>query len=111
MLVLLPLLCCCYYCLRRCLPHSQRLSPCQLNNGKDACKSTAQGKQNKGKEVCVRRILMPVYQGQQQQHGKDINTSAMAQRHQLDGGNNCGATMLTAPMQCEGKEVRVMIIA
>jgi hypothetical protein len=29
----------------------------------------------------------------------------MAQTHQLNGGNNTGATMVMTPMQREGKEV------
>ncbi len=48
--------------------------------------------------------LMPAYQGQQRQQDNGNDTSAMAQTCQLDGGNNAGATMVTTPMQCEGKE-------
>ncbi len=40
-LALLPLLCWCYLCLWRGLPHCPWLSTCQLNKGKDAYKLTA----------------------------------------------------------------------
>ncbi len=88
MLVSLPLLrwCCC--CLRHGLPRHLRLSTFHLNEGKDVCKSTAQCKHNKGKEVCVTRGLTPVHQGQQFQRDKGNDTSATVQTGQLSGGNN-----------------------
>ncbi len=97
-LAMLPLLrwCCC--CLQRGLPRHPRLSTCQLNKCKDACKLIAWCKHNKGKEVCTTRALMPVHQEQQCQRDK-------AQKCQIDGGNNAGARMETTPMWCEGEEV------
>ncbi len=35
----------------------------------------------------------------------ELYPHSMAQTHQLDGGNNIGATTVTMPMQSEGKEV------
>jgi hypothetical protein len=54
------------------------------------------------------RAIMPAHQGQQPQHDKGNDTSAMAQTRQVDGGNNTGAMMVTTPMQHEGKEVSAM---
>ncbi len=102
-LALLPLLhwCCC--CLWHGLPRRSWLSTCQLNEGEDACESTARCKHNKDKEACVARGLKPVHLGQQCQPDKSNDTSATAQIRQLDGGNNAGATTVTTPMQSEGR--------
>ena len=63
MLASLPLLHWCCRCLWRGLPCHPWLSTCQLNEGKNACESTARCKHNKGKEACTTRALMPVHQG------------------------------------------------
>ncbi len=118
-LALLPLLrwCCC--CLLHGLPRRSRLSTCQLNKGKDACKLTARHKHSKGKEGCTRRALMPAPWGQQQQRDKGKITNAMAQwgqqhwcndadyaratwgqRGQRNKDNNANATRATMPVQC-----------
>jgi hypothetical protein len=48
---------------------------------------------------------MPGHQGQQLQHNKGNDTSATAQTHQLDRGNNAGATTVVTLAQSDGKEV------
>ncbi len=105
MLVLLTLLHWCCHCLQRGLQCRLRLSTCQLNKGKDACKSTAQCKHNKSKEACVTRGIMPAHQGKLRQHDKGDNISATAQTRQAYGGNNISAMTVMTPMQCGGKEV------
>jgi hypothetical protein len=88
-LALLPLLRWCCRCLRHGLPRRPQLSTCQLNEGENACKVTAQRKHNEGKEACRARALMPAHQGWQRQCDKGKNdTSTMAQTCQLDRGNN-----------------------
>ncbi len=84
-LALLPLLRWCCFSLWCGLPYRPWLSTCQLNKGKDACKLTAQRKHNEDKEVCRTRVLMPVHQGQQCQHDKGNDTSAMVQTTILTG--------------------------
>jgi hypothetical protein len=95
----------CCHCLRRSLPCHPWLSTCQLNNGEDACKLSAQCKHNKGKDACAVRVIMPAHRGQQCQCDKGDDTSATAQTCQVDGGNNTGAMTVTTPMRHEGKEV------
>ncbi len=75
LLTSLPLLHWCCHCCWHGLTRCPWLSTCK---GKDACKSTAQCKHNKGKEACIMGALMPVHQGQQCQCDKVKSTSATA---------------------------------
>jgi hypothetical protein len=101
-LVLLPFL-----CWRRCLCCAgvSIVYGVVYHKGEDTCESTAQQKHNKGKESCTTRVLMSAYQGQQHQHYKGNNTSALAQTCQLNRGNNTGAMTVMTPMRCEREEV------
>jgi hypothetical protein len=54
---------------------------------------------------------MPEHQGKQCQCNKGDDTSASAQTCQVDGGNNTSVmTVMTTPMQHEGKEVSTIRI-